>query len=103
MEGEDKILQYDKVGNDGISYRFNMKGNTIKMSVYTAAQFKYKHHMPEPVQIDYAKSIISPMPGTIVSTFVQPGDKVVEGQQLCIIEAMKMQNILKAEIEGVID
>jgi propionyl-CoA carboxylase alpha chain len=43
------------------------------------------------------------MPGTIVQTFVKPGDHVVEGQQLCIIEAMKMQNILKAEIEGVID
>lgn len=73
------------------------------MSVYTPAQFKYKHHMPEPVQIDYAKSIISPMPGTIVSTSVQAGDTVVEGQQLCIIEAMKMQNVMRAEISGVID
>ena len=70
------------------------------MSVYSETQFKYKKHMPEPVKIDYAKSIMSPMPGTIVQTFVKPGDHVVEGQQLCIIEAMKMQNILKAEIEG---
>ena len=59
--------------------------------------------MPEPVKIDYAKSIISPMPGTIVSTSVQAGDTVVEGQQLCIIEAMKMQNVMRAEISGVID
>ena len=103
MDGLDKILQYDKVGNDGISYNFNLKGNTVKMSVYSPAQYKYKHHMPEPIVMDYSKSIISPMPGTIVTTFVKPGDKVVEGQQLCIIEAMKMQNILKAEIEGIID
>jgi propionyl-CoA carboxylase alpha chain len=59
--------------------------------------------MPEPTKIDYAKSIISPMPGAIVQVFVQPGDHVVEGQQLCVIEAMKMQNILKAEIEGKIE
>ena len=59
--------------------------------------------MPEIKKIDYAKSIISPMPGAIVQVFVQPGDHVVAGQQLCIIEAMKMQNVLKAEIEGTIE
>lgn len=40
------------------------------------------------------------MPGAIVEVLVKEGDTVVEGQQLCIIEAMKMQNILKAEVEG---
>lgn len=59
--------------------------------------------MPEPVVVDHAKSIISPMPGSIVEVFVQPGDKVVAGQQLCIIEAMKMQNVLKAEKDGVVE
>jgi propionyl-CoA carboxylase alpha chain len=56
--------------------------------------------MPEPVKIDSAKVILSPMPGAIVDVFVKPGDTVVDGQQLCIMEAMKMQNILKAEREG---
>ena len=59
--------------------------------------------MPELVKIDFAKSIISPMPGAIVSVHVAPGDKVVEGQTLAIIEAMKMQNVIKSEIEGVIE
>lgn len=59
--------------------------------------------MPEPKTIDYSKSIISPMPGTIVQVFVKEGDTIVDGQDLCIIEAMKMQNIIKAEIDGVID
>ena len=42
------------------------------------------------------------MPGAVVSVSVAPGDRVVDGQELCIIEAMKMQNILKSEREGVI-
>ena len=42
------------------------------------------------------------MPGAVVSVSVKPGDKVVDGQELCIIEAMKMQNILKSEKEGTI-
>ena len=52
------------------------------------------------VKIDTTKSILSPMPGAVVSVAVQPGDTVVDGQELCIIEAMKMQNILKSERDG---
>ena len=59
--------------------------------------------MPEPTKIDFAKSIISPMPGAIVSVHVAPGDKVVDGQTLVIIEAMKMQNVIKSEIDGEIE
>ena len=70
------------------------------MNVYNERQYDLSEHMPEPVKIDSAKVIMSPMPGAIVEVFVQPGDNVVDGQQLCIIEAMKMQNILKAEREG---
>ena len=58
--------------------------------------------MPLPAVIDYTKSIISPMPGAIVSIDVQAGDVVEDGQQLCIIEAMKMQNVLKSEVSGTI-
>ena len=54
------------------------------------------------VKIDTTRSILSPMPGAVVSVGVAAGDKVVDGQELCIIEAMKMQNIMKSEREGVI-
>ena len=70
--------------------------------VYDEAQFKYKHHMAPPVKIDSAKMIQSPMPGAVVSVNVAAGDKVVDGQELCILEAMKMQNVIKAEKNGVI-
>ena len=54
------------------------------------------------VKIDTTRSILSPMPGAVVSVSVSPGDLVVDGQELCIIEAMKMQNILKSERQGTI-
>ena len=56
--------------------------------------------MPEPVKIDSGKFIMSPMPGAIVEVNVEVGDTVVDGQQICIMEAMKMQNVLKAEKEA---
>lgn len=40
------------------------------------------------------------MPGAVVSVNVQAGQTVVDGQDLCVIEAMKMQNILKSERDG---
>ena len=103
LDGEERILQFDSVKNDGITHRFHHKGNNVAVITYSPTQYKYKKHMPEKVKIDYAKSIISPMPGAIVSVHVAPGDKVVAGQTLLIIEAMKMQNVIKAEIEGEID
>jgi propionyl-CoA carboxylase alpha chain len=46
--------------------------------------------MPEITKIDYSKSIISPIPGSVKEVFVKPGDIVADGQKLCVIEAMKM-------------
>lgn len=46
--------------------------------------------MAPPKKIDYAKSVLSPMPGAIISISVEPGQIVADGQELLIIEAMKM-------------
>ena len=43
---------------------------------------------------------MSPMPGTVVSIAVAVGDTVVDGQDLCVIEAMKMQNLIKSQRDG---
>lgn len=47
-------------------------------------------------------AVLSPMPGKIISIDVAVGDKVNAGQQIGIIEAMKMQNVIRAEFDGVI-
>lgn len=58
--------------------------------------------MATPIKFDYSRSILSPMPGEIIEMKVEVGQTVVDGQDLCVIEAMKMQNILKSERDGVI-
>ncbi|MCP4717901.1 MAG: acetyl-CoA carboxylase biotin carboxyl carrier protein subunit [Desulfobacteraceae bacterium] len=44
--------------------------------------------------------ILSPMPGTIIEVQVNPGDEVVEGQELLVLEAMKMENPIVATTDG---
>jgi propionyl-CoA carboxylase alpha chain len=46
--------------------------------------------------------VLSPMPGLVVSLDVTVGQQVTSGQQIAIIEAMKMQNIIRAERDGVV-
>lgn len=68
--------------------------------LYDERQYKYKKHMAPPTKVDHSRSILSPMPGAVVSIDVEVGQTVVDGQDLCVIEAMKMQNILKSERDG---
>ena len=49
-----------------------------------------------------AKSVLAPLPGVIVAISVKPGDAVEHGQELCIIEAMKMKNVIRANRAGMI-
>ena len=66
----------------------------------TPTQQKLQQYMPEPEKINYSKTIISPMPGAIVSVAVQVGDEVLAGQEILVMEAMKMQNIIKSEVDA---
>jgi propionyl-CoA carboxylase alpha chain len=51
---------------------------------------------------DTSRLVVSPMPGLVVSIEVNAGQEVKAGETLCIVEAMKMQNIIRAERDGVI-
>ena len=52
--------------------------------------------MPEKKQINLASVLISPMPGIVKSVSVEVGQRVTDGQEVCVVEAMKMQNKLTA-------
>jgi propionyl-CoA carboxylase alpha chain len=56
--------------------------------------------MKEKIAPDMSKFLLCPMPGMLVSINVAVGDEVEEGQSLCIVEAMKMENVLRAEKKG---
>ena len=51
---------------------------------------------------DMSKYLLSPMPGLLVSLAVAEGDEVKEGQELAVVEAMKMENSLRALQDGVV-
>ncbi len=59
-------------------------------------------HMPERKVVDTSKLLLSPMPGLLVSVLVAEGDTVRAGDSLAVVEAMKMENVLKAEQDGVV-
>ena len=58
--------------------------------------------VPEKVAADTSKLVLSPMPGLVVDIPVAVGQEVKTGETVAIIEALKMQNILKAERDGVV-
>lgn len=81
-------------------YRFDYRGITETMVVSTPRMAELHAKLPEKVAPDTSGLIISPMPGLIVSVDVEVGQSIKSGQQVAIVEAMKMQNIIRAERDG---
>jgi propionyl-CoA carboxylase alpha chain len=73
-----------------------------RVLVLTPVSAELHDRLPEKKLADTSKLIISPMPGLVVSIDAAVGQTVREGETVCVIEAMKMQNIIRAEHEGVI-
>ncbi|MBN3316073.1 PCCA carboxylase, partial [Atractosteus spatula] len=71
-------------------------GTVFKVRVLSKLAAELSRHMPEKVPEDTSSILRSPMPGTVVAVSVNPGDTVAEGQEICVIEAMKMQNSMTA-------
>jgi propionyl-CoA carboxylase alpha chain len=58
--------------------------------------------MPYKAPPDMSRFVLSPMPGLLVEVAVQPGQKVQAGERVAVIEAMKMENVLFAQADGVV-
>lgn len=97
--GIENTVQFVDVKNNN-KYGFYYRGSNVSVDVYSETQFGLKKFMPIIKPRDTAKLVISPMPGAIVSVNVAPGQTVVDGQELLVIEAMKMQNLIRAEKEA---
>jgi propionyl-CoA carboxylase alpha chain len=91
-----------KVGKITQGFRIRSRGADLKCHVRTPRQAELAALMPEKLAADTSKLLLCPMPGMIVKVNVTEGDEVQEGQALCTVEAMKMENILRAERRGVV-
>jgi len=79
-----------------------LRGADLRAHVRTPRQAELAALMLEKTPPDTSKYLLCPMPGMIVKIAVAVGDEVQDGQALATIEAMKMENILKAERKGVV-
>uniref|UniRef100_A0A8C7EES0 Propionyl-CoA carboxylase alpha chain, mitochondrial n=1 Tax=Nothoprocta perdicaria TaxID=30464 RepID=A0A8C7EES0_NOTPE len=89
-------LSRDASGNLSIQFL----GTVYKLQILSQAAAELSKYMPEKAAEDTSSILRSPMPGTVVAVSVKPGDTVSEGQEICVIEAMKMQNSLAAAKTG---
>ena len=93
------VLKVGKVPN---GFRLRLRGADMNVYVRTPRQAELAALMPEKVAPDTSKLLLCPMPGLIVKVNVEVGQEVQEGQALCTVEAMKMENILRAERKGIV-
>jgi propionyl-CoA carboxylase alpha chain len=78
------------------------RGFEVKAFVYTEREATYARLMPAKKLSGSEKSVRCPMPGLVVSIAVAEGQEVKAGETLAVVEAMKMENILRAERDGII-
>eukprot|EP00978_Attheya_sp_CCMP212_P008901 scaffold21000_cov42-Attheya_sp.AAC.2 len=82
---------------------FKMHGANVTALVFRENEYELcRLHMKPPKDTYDSNVLASPMPGTLVKFSVQEGDEVLEGQELCVVEAMKMQNVLHSTRSGIV-
>uniref|UniRef100_A0A8D1EM32 Propionyl-CoA carboxylase alpha chain, mitochondrial n=1 Tax=Sus scrofa TaxID=9823 RepID=A0A8D1EM32_PIG len=89
-------LSRDAGGNMSIQFL----GTVYKVHILTKLAAELNKFMLEKAAEDTSSILHSPMPGLVVAVSVKPGDLVAEGQEICVIEAMKMQNSMTAGKTG---
>jgi propionyl-CoA carboxylase alpha chain len=92
--GNTLVLKVDKITG---GFRIRTRGADLRVHVRTPRAARLAELMPEKQAADTSRMLLCPMPGLIVKVNVSEGDEVQEGQALCTVEAMKMENILRAE------
>jgi propionyl-CoA carboxylase alpha chain len=106
----DRVVQAE-VGEQDLTVKIARTRTGFKLTTHGAAHVArvlpahvapYAAHLIEKVPPDLSKFLLAPMPGLLMRLDVAVGDKVEAGQSLAVVEAMKMENILRAEKSGTI-
>lgn len=99
VDGIDIALKVEKCTS---GFRIRFRGADMRVMVRSPRQAELAKLMIEKTLPDTSKLLLCPMPGLIVKVEVSVGDEVQEGQSLCTVEAMKMENILRAERKSIV-
>jgi propionyl-CoA carboxylase alpha chain len=83
-------------------FALSFRGVETKAFVYTEREAGYARLMPVKKAADTGKRVLCPMPGLVVSIAVKQGQEVKAGDTVAVVEAMKMENVLRAEIDGTV-
>src|SRR5512137_1206841 len=100
LDGRPVVLQVDRVG---LRYRLTHNGRTVEAQVLPPRGDELLRKMPLKPPPDLSAFLLSPMPGLLVELAVREGDEVKAGQRLAVIEAMKMENVLLAHADSVVE
>ncbi len=99
VDGKPFVAQIERIG---LHYRIIRDGAQIDARVLSRRAAELEAMMPFKAPPDLSKFLRSPMPGLLVDVSARPGQKVLAGERLAVIEAMKMENILVAQQDGVV-
>ena len=91
-----------QVERHGVGWRLIHAGASAIATVLSRRAAALAAQMPEKEAADTSKFLLSPMPGLLVSMAVKAGQAVRAGEELAVVEAMKMQNVLRAEQDGTV-
>lgn len=100
LEGRLLVLQARK---QALAWTVSHGGRSVTLTPMRAEVAALYHHMPEKVVLDTSRIIVSPMPGLLKSVAVSVGQPVKAGETLAVVEAMKMENLLTAAVDGVVE
>jgi propionyl-CoA carboxylase alpha chain len=89
-----------QVSRQGLGYSILYRGLRINALVMTPRVAELYRIMPTKAAIDLSKFLLAPMPGLLVKLAVRAGQEVKVGEELAVIEAMKMENVLRAPADG---
>ena len=91
-----------RISTNKLGYNISWSGCVEDIMVLSPRAAELLRFMPHKMPPDTSKLLQCPMPGLLVSVAVSVGDEVQPGQPLAVVEAMKMENILRAERKGVV-
>ena len=91
-----------QIHRDNQKYRLWHGGHQCDLSILTPREAELMKLMPEKEPPDVSRHLLAPMPGLLISIAVKEGDEVKVGEELAVLEAMKMENTLRAERNGIV-